>query len=425
LRLRKRITDRYILVMTRHESQIPLKLHDVSVLYGKHVAIDGQLGSMNRKDFGRLVDSKGGTLVELSNLQLDLIVVGAESKPNVLNVATINTDRIAETELWTSLGFIEPEAEIGRLYTPSMLAELLSVPVSTIRRWHRRGLIQPLRQVKKLPYFDFEEVASARRIARLIAAGNAPADIEAKLSKIANSESANQRPLSQLSVIVEGKDVLLRQGDGLIEPGGQQVLPFETLDDQEECSPSLLPIELGQRFATNDGDPASLFNLESGEDVEAILAPDELIELAIELEDEGELAGAIDCYRNILMSHGPSADISFRMAELMYQSGDLSAARERYYNAIELEPSYVEARASLGCVLMELGETEMAISCFQGTLDQHQDYPDVHFHLAKLLSESGRSEQAVSHWQAFLQLAPKSPWAEEARLQLGEESPRG
>ena len=93
--------------------------------------------------------------------------------------------------------------------------------------------------------------------------------------------------------------------------------------------------------------------------------------------------------------------------------------------AVELEPSYVEARASLGCVLMELGESEMAISCFLGALDQHPDYPDVHFHLAKLLMETGRPDDAVSHWQAFLELAPKSPWAEEARLQLGEETPRG
>ncbi|QEG20712.1 Tetratricopeptide repeat protein [Mariniblastus fucicola] len=394
------------------------------MLYGKHVAIDGRLGSMSRRDFGSLVDSKGGTLVELSSSQLDLIVDGAETEPKGKFLASVNVDRIPETELWESLGFIESEAEIGRLYTPAMLAELLNVPLSTVRRWHRRGLIKPLRQVKKLPYFDFEEVASARRIARLIAAGNTPADIEAKLSRIAKAENLNQRSLSQLSVIVEGKDVLLRQGDGLIEPGGQQVLPFDSFGDSEEQTASLIPIELGHRASFSSENDAFAFKLGDEEDL-SVLAPDELIELAIELEDEGELFGAIDCYRSILMSTGPSADISFRIAELLYQAGDLSAARERYYGAVELEPSYVEARASLGCVLMELGETEMAISCFEGTLDQHPDYPDVHFHLAKLLTESGRADEAKNHWEAFLQLAPKSPWAEEARSQLGEESSRG
>ena len=401
------------------DSKIPLKLHDVSVLYGKRVAIDGRLGSMNRKDFGCLVDSKGGVLVEISSSHLDLVVVGAESKTPRLNLALNDVDQIAETDLWEALGFVEPQTEIGRLYTPAMLAELLKVSVATIRRWHRRGLINPVRQFKKLPYFDFEEVASARRIARLIAAGNAPSDIEAQLSKIANSSGAD-RPLSQLSVIIEGKDVLLRQGDGLIEPSGQQVLPFDSLEVSSEENASLIPIETGHWF---DDDIDESFRLDN-EGGQLDLTSDELIELAIDLEDAGELQGAIECYRSILMTAGSSADISFRIAELLYQQGDLSAARERYFQAVEIEPSYVEARASLGCVLMELGETEMAISCFQGALDQHPDYPDVHFHLAKLLTESHRIDEAIRHWQAFLQLAPRSPWAEEARLQLGEATSR-
>ena len=404
--------------MPESEPQIPLKLLDMSVLYGKYVAIDGQLGSMSRRDFGSLVDSRGGTLVELTSPQLDLIVVGAESaqSPNSVSASAIN--QIAETELWESLGFIEPEAEIGRLYTPSMLAQILKVPLATIRRWHRRGLIKPVRQFKKLPYFDFEEVASARRIARLIAAGKSPQSIEAQLSRIAQAEDESHRSLSQLSVIVEGKDVLLRQGDGLIEPGGQQVLPFDSLEKPGQDTPSCLPIESGLQ---SNSDASDSFVL--GNDDKSIFAPDELIEMAIELEDEGDLVTAIECYRSILMSHGTSADICFRMAELLYQTGDLTAARERYFNAIELEPSYVEARASLGCVLMELGETVMAISCFQGALDQHPDYPDVHFHLAKLLNESGKVDQATVHWEAFLQLAPKSPWAEEARAKLAETQP--
>ena len=252
----------------------------------------------------------------------------------------------------------------------------------------------------------------------MIAAGKSPQSIEAQLSQIARAEDESHRSLSQLSVIVAGKDVLLRQGDGLIEPGGQQVLPFDSLADCEQDPPALLPIESGRQPTSGDPDSFVL-----GSDDEPIFTPDELIEMAIDLEDQGDLVSAIECYRSILMSHGTSADICFRMAELLYQVGDLTAARERYFNAIELEPCYVEARASLGCVLMELGETMMAISCFQGALDQHPDYPDVHFHLAKLLNESGKVDQAIVHWEAFLQLAPKSPWAEEARSRLSESQP--
>jgi tetratricopeptide (TPR) repeat protein len=88
--------------------------------------------------------------------------------------------------------------------------------------------------------------------------------------------------------------------------------------------------------------------------------------------------------------------------------------------AIELDDSLVEARASLGCVLVELGELEMAHSAFAGALGHHPDYPDVHFHMARLLDDMDRPLESESHWQRFLELAPKSPWAEEARERLAD-----
>ena len=42
----------------------------------------------------------------------------------------------------------------------------MGVDIGTIRRWHRRGLIKPARMVRRLPYFDFQEVATARETER-------------------------------------------------------------------------------------------------------------------------------------------------------------------------------------------------------------------------------------------------------------------
>ena len=93
--------------------------------------------------------------------------------------------------------------------------------MAIVRRWHRRGLIVPRREVRKLPYFDFQEVATARQLAELLAAGMSPQAIEKKLAELVRYRPGVERPLAQLSVIVEGKQLLLRQGDGLIAPGGQ------------------------------------------------------------------------------------------------------------------------------------------------------------------------------------------------------------
>ena len=123
---------------------------------------------------------------------------------------------MSETQFWQMLGLVDEDQDACRLYTPAMLAELLKVSIATIRRWHRRGLISPSRQVHKLAYFDFQEVASARKIAELISSGASAAAIESKLTKLSRLFPNLQRPLSQLSVIVEGRDILLREGDGLV-----------------------------------------------------------------------------------------------------------------------------------------------------------------------------------------------------------------
>ncbi len=155
----------------------------------------------------------------------------------------------------------------------------------------------------------------------------------------------------------------------------------------------------------------------------ATLDVDALMDLAADAEDDGDVARAIELYRTALSAGGPSADICFRTAELLYCQNELAAARERYYMAIELDEDFVEARWNLGCVLAELGERELAVAAFEGALAFHADYPDAHYHLARTLDELGRHEQADTHWRTFLELAPDSPWANLARQRLGETPP--
>jgi len=389
-------------------------------------------------------------------VRCDLVVLGAEGQdfrfqqplPDDLQG---QVDVIDESELWQKLGLVDDEIDLSRLYTPAMLAELLQVPIASIRRWHRRGLIRPVRQIQKLPYFDFQEVASARMIARLVKSGATPSSIERQLVEFTSSgqdgtdpadspDAQSQRPLSQLSIIVEGKNVLLRDGEGLVATNGQKHFDFlalasdasaeedgativlPTSDQLEPDDSPTTPREIIDIVPEDDSDGQFLSFEEQVAELQRrsveSLSPDELIELAIEAEDDGDEATAIEFYRALSLYHGPTAPVCFRIAELLYQCGDLEAARERYFMAIEIDEAFVEARASLGCVLMELGQTEFAIATFRGALDHHPDFPDVHYHLARLLDESGKTDAAKTHWEAFLQLAPKSPWAEEARNRL-------
>jgi tetratricopeptide (TPR) repeat protein len=153
---------------------------------------------------------------------------------------------------------------------------------------------------------------------------------------------------------------------------------------------------------------------------EAPWTSEQIIELAQQQEDQGDFEGAIEWYRVHLSSHGPSAEIHFQLAELLYRTGDVTAARERYYAAIECDEDFVEARANLGCVLLETGRVDLAIAAFHGALAHHEAYADVHYHLARTLHDNAQGNEAIPHWQRFIELAPESPWAEEARSHLSE-----
>jgi tetratricopeptide (TPR) repeat protein len=386
-------------------------------LAGKRVAFVGKLGGMTRREAQALVREQGGTPVDAQKSDADLVVIGAEQLPlgehdDPLGAslreaaAEGRLEIITETQLWQRLGLVESEQHVRRLYTPAMLADLLDVSVATIRRWHRRGLIVPSREVHRLPYFDFQEVSTAQRIAQLVAAGASPAAIEKKLEELARFVPDVERPLAQLSVIVEGKQILLRQGEGLIEPGGQLRIDFEALERPEPEAE-----ESASRATVS-------FEAALGLQVE-LASPEELLEFAIAAEEEGRIEYAAELLRAVLAAEGPLADICFQLAELLYRLGEVGAARERYYMAIELDEEFVEARNNLGCVLLEEGQPELAAAAFQGALACHADYPDAHYHLARTLDELDRPGEAEHHWQQFLRLAPNSPWADEARDRLG------
>ncbi len=392
-------------------------------LAGKQVAFLGKLGSLNRREAQSLVRRSGGVPVSLDDVAVNLIVIGADEFM-MDSAAMLDADMLEkvdqgsielvhETELLEELNLVDRIPSAQRHYTPSMLAQLLGVPTTTIRRWHRQGLITPVREVYRLPYFDFEEVISARRLAQLLAAGTSPAQIESKLRQLSRLFPGVERPLAQLSVIVDGGDILLRDGEGLVDSGGQRRFDFDAC---EQMSVRQSDVENGTELA------------ESGLETQATIQfpqatappdPEMLLSAAAGLEAEGKLGEAIAAYRSLLFTGFQSADVHFLLAEVLYRQGDVSAARERYYATLEIDENFVEARANLGCVLVETGQPELAIAAFEGALARHPEYPDVLFYLARTLDDLGQEADALQRWHEFLNVAPNSPWASEARDRLG------
>ncbi len=290
-------------------------------------------------------------------------------------------------------------------YSVPMLAKLAGVDAARIRRWQRRGWLVPAEQQHRLALFDFQEVTVARKLAELHRSGIKPATVARKLAEIERRYPQIQRPLVELGIVVDGRQLLVREGADLVEPSGQLRIDFAALeDDAADDTPPATIVTPAVFLARGSSAPAA--------------PPAQLAEWGAQLDEAGDLAAAGEMYRSALAAGGSDAELCFQLADVLYRLGELPAARERYYQALELDENYLEARANLGCVLAELGQFDLAVAAFEGTLAAHETYADVHYQLARTLDDLGRAEDAVIHWRRYLELAPDSPWAAEARDRL-------
>ena len=297
---------------------------------------------------------------------------------------------------------------VRRLYTVPMMTAVLGAPPAAVRHWVRGGLFEPTRRAGSLEWFDFQQLVVGRQLMRLLSTGLSLREIDDKLAGLAAGGAAAAARVSE-RIVTDGRRLSIRRGSRLVGAGGQLQLGFYTdglhTDDAEPLAALLPRLDAGPEIA-----------IEMDDDEPTCAA--ELLDLAADLEAAGEFTEAAEALRAVLQAEGPTAQVVFMLAELLYRSGDLTAARERYYAAVELDDDHLEARSSLGCVLAELGDHELSLAALEGVLRQQPDYADAHWHMAGVLADVGRAADSQRHLRAFLALAPESPWAALARERL-------
>lgn len=405
-------------------------------LQGERVAFTGTLASMTHRYAHGLVERNGGTATSHVSKQTTMLVVGEEGwpleedgQPSVkwqqverLRQEGHETRIVRESEWLHLLGLEQREQNIHRLYTPAMLSKTLDVPVHVIRSWERAGLIRAERRVFRLPYFDFQEVAGARRLSELLAAGIPRAEIEKSLGRLKTVLSGLDRPLVQLDILTRGTHVLCRDKVGLLEPAsGQRLLDFEseTAETGETESATAKPV---LETVNEPADESETLRMQARPLQHKDKTSEGWYHQGCHLLEENEPAGAAQAFRLCLMETPSDPEVHFYLAEALYRNGNLAAALERYYSAVENDHDYIEAWTQLGCLHAELGQAEDALSAFDIALQLHSDYPDAVWHKAEVLSQTGRSDMALPLWRQYLQFDSRGPWAEIARQRLAEAS---
>src|SRR5580765_4675058 len=189
------------------------------VLAGERVSFTGTLASMTHKQAQARVVECGGTAAEHMSRQSTMLVIGeegwpleADGKPSVklqqaerFNAEGLDIRIVRESEWLGFVGLDERRGELHRRCTPAMLSRMLDISVHEIRRWERMGLIKAVAHVCRLPFFDFQEAAGARRLAELVEAGVAVKEIQSSLAKLEAVVGVGERPLAQLEILAGGR----------------------------------------------------------------------------------------------------------------------------------------------------------------------------------------------------------------------------
>ena len=386
------------------------------------MAFTGTLASMTHKQAQERVAECGGQAAEHVSRQTTLLVVGeegwpleADGKPSVKLqhaqklIAEGADIRIVSESDW--LGFVGLDGRRGQLHrrcTPAMLSQLLKVSVHDIRRWERMGLIKAVDRVYRLPYFDFQEVSGARKLAELVDAGVPVKEIQSGLAQLQHAVGVGERPLEQLEILAGDQGLLYRDKQGRLKTAeGQRLFDFSGPPPRGQTADSAAVSE-SQLLSIGPEHPPDRSHWTASE----------WFDEGRNLVEAGNVTAGIEAFRMSLMIEADAPEVNFHLAEALYREGNASGALERYHVAAELDHNYLEAWTQIGCLLAELGRLDAAVEAFDVALDVHPDYPDAHLHKAETLHQSGRTPQALEHWRKYLEYDQSGPWAEAARQRL-------
>jgi len=415
-------------------------MSDLNTLYGKRIAIVGRLEAMAKKTATALLRRNGAIVCKEPTAPVDLLVVGErellELDDELLGNETLaaidagNIEVISESTLWGWFDNFHDETQgedvtffsCDNLLTPAMLARLLNVETAIIRSWWRRGLIEPSKVIHQLPYFDYQEVVTARRLAELVTSGKSPEKIKEHLEALARWFPGAKRPLAQLALITEHGQLLVEHEGALLEPSGQSHFNFSTSEEKniepQETNTETTSPELDLLASESGAAPYTLL----GEAIEQVLdaQPEFAMQMRIdEAQQNGEWEMVVTLLRLQLLAKRDNS-VALQLAEALIKTGELAAAKERLFSILEQEPNHLEARMSLAELLALDGETETAVALLVGALKIHPNYHDARWRLAQLLDLLGCHEDATEHWKKLLQAGATMPWSEEA-----EQSVRG
>ena len=280
-------------------------------------------------------------------------------------------------------------------FSPEEVQRILGLTGKQLDYWDRLRLVSP-RKEQGNRFYSFRDLISLRTIKQLIDQGVPANRLRRALAALREKLAQVHRPLSELRILSDGKDVVVESEGARLEPlSGQFVLNFETR-------------ELGEKVRVMVGPNA-----------------DDWLATALEYDaEENTRAQAIEAYDHALSIDPQKVDALLNCGTLCYEEGNLKKAAEYFMRALQVDPENALAHFNLGSVLEEVGRLEAARLHLRNAVRLDPSYPDAHYNLAFVCEKLGARNEAQRHWQAYITLDPSSPWCGHARQRLADTQAR-
>ncbi len=280
-------------------------------------------------------------------------------------------------------------------FSPEEVQRILGLTGKQLDYWDRLRLVSP-RKEQGNRFYSFRDLISLRTIKQLIDQGVPANRLRRALAALREKLAQVHRPLSELRILSDGKDVVVESEGARLEPlSGQFVLNFETR-------------ELGEKVRVMVGPNA-----------------DDWLATALEYDaEENTRAQAIEAYDHALSIDPQKVDALLNCGTLCYEEGNLKKAAEYFMRALQVDPENALAHFNLGSVLEEIGRLEAARLHLRNAVRLDPSYPDAHYNLAFVCEKLGARNEAQRHWQAYITLDPSSPWCGHARQRLADTQAR-
>ena len=278
------------------------------------------------------------------------------------------------------------------------VVNLLGLTPRQVLQLRRLGLLKPEGQG-----YQFREVVGVRVARELLAGGATVRQIRRALEDVRRLLPDSDSPLAELRLKVDSQQILVESDGVSFDPRtGQTVLTLDVSDLERQARATLVR---GM--------------------VRPLVRPSQRSEIwftrAAELDqDPAQWEAAVFAYEQAVAVDPAFAPGWNNLGLLQHRMGHYDKAGECYRGALTADAACYQAAYNLGSLTEDLGDLPGAIGWYRRALELVPDYADAHFNLAGVLAKSGRAREAAIHWRRYLDLDLGSPWAQLARVHLGE-----